>query len=349
AISTPTNVQGPAQLELVVEARLVGLYSPPPPPGNALPSMAAAQPPADTIGFMTLLAGPVADINHYARQEHAKWLLEIAHDICDPRSMRGSLDVWDPQHQQWSPVLPTDTLISSTYCYNKSVTTTTGGGKTMRAEVLERDESCWVTSVDDPVINSHILPKRMGNHLAQDIFETFCGPLTPNSSMFDPIFGLLLSRVLNTYFNSYRLGFRAMAGGQYQCHSFAEEAPGRIVTLCGRMPAVQASTYPPLHGYPASPPHPHHSSIPPAGLFRWHYLQCVIRKFGHADYLNALNINYPELPVRMEDDSGSEGDTDSDADWPSASLDHGRALQHAQEQEIERHEAITEWAAAAAV
>ncbi|KAJ6509226.1 hypothetical protein C8R47DRAFT_13362 [Mycena vitilis] len=124
----------------------------------------------------------------------AKWLLEIAPDICDPRSMRGSLDLWDLRRQQWCPVLPTDTLISSTYCYvlpqtniisltkisaRKNKSATTKSGKTTRAEVLERDEICWVTSVDDPVFNSHILPKRMGNHLAQDVFETFCGPIAP--------------------------------------------------------------------------------------------------------------------------------------------------------------------------
>ncbi|KAJ7936647.1 hypothetical protein B0H13DRAFT_2303706 [Mycena leptocephala] len=64
---------------------------------------------------------------------------------------------------------------------------------------------------------------------------------------------------------------------------------------------------------------------PPPGLIRWHYLQCVLKKFGHADYKTLPNIKYSELPLRMEGDSDDDG-TDSEAEWPSAALDRGRAV-----------------------
>jgi hypothetical protein len=71
-----------------------------------------------------------------------------------------------------------------------------------------------------------------------------------------------------------------------------------------------------LHGYGASPPQPQHAGNPPPGLIRWHYLQCVIRKFAHSDYRDLQNVYYSELPLGMEGDSDNEG-IDSEYEWPS--------------------------------
>jgi len=79
-------------------------------------------------------------------------------------------------------------------------------------------------------------------------------------------------------------------------------------TPCGSVPSWVASL-PPLHGFRASPPEPQHARNPPPGLIRWHYLQCVIRKFAHSDYRYIQNIHYCELPLAM--DSDYEG-TDSE-------------------------------------
>ena len=81
---------------------------------------------------------------------------------------------------------------------------------------------------------------------------------------------------------------------------------------------------PSLHGYRISPPQPQDPRNPPPGLIRWHYLQCVIRKFAHSDYKNLQNIHYCELSLPMEGDSDDVG-TDSEFEWPSAALDRGRA------------------------
>jgi hypothetical protein len=74
-------------------------------------------------------------------------------------------------------------------------------------------------------------------------------------------------------------------------------------------------------------------------------LQCVIRKFGHNDYKNLQNIEYCELPLRMEGDSDDEG-TDSEYEWPSAILDRGRAMQTDIEEHEERQRLVAEWTTA---
>jgi hypothetical protein len=106
----------------------------------------------------------------------------------------------------------------------------------------------------------------------------------------------------------------------------------------------QAADIPLLHGHEAIPPQPQHPCNPPPGLFRWHYLQCVIRKFAHDDYKNLQNIHYYELPLRMEGDSDDEG-TDSEYEWPSAVLDRGRAMQMDIAEHEKRQRLTAEWAA----
>ena len=102
------------------------------------------------------------------------------------------------------------------------------------------------------------------------------------------------------------------------------------------------TAYPAIHGHLASPPQPQHENVPPPGLFRWHYLQCVLKRFAHDDYKNLENINFPELPLRMEGDSDDDG-TDSEAEWPSKGLDLGRVVENSLEEREERHQAVATW------
>ena len=97
-----------------------------------------------------------------------------------------------------------------------------------------------------------------------------------------------------------------------------------------------------LHGHRISPPQPQHPSNPPPGLIRWHYLQCVIRKFAHSDYKNMQNIFYYELPIRKEGDSDDEG-ANNEHGWPTAVLDNGRAMQMEFQDYEERQRSISEW------
>jgi hypothetical protein len=99
---------------------------------------------------------------------------------------------------------------------------------------------------------------------------------------------------------------------------------------------------PAIHGHHASPPQPQLNNVPPPGLFRWHYLQCVLKRFAHEDYKNLENIDFSELPLRMEGDSDDDG-TDSEAEWPSLVLDLGRVMKNSLEEREERHRAVATW------
>ncbi|KAF8968637.1 hypothetical protein BDZ97DRAFT_1916067 [Flammula alnicola] len=141
--SAPQHLVG--QLELRISANSVGLY--PLPSTNITSDLLATQamspqPPPNTTD--------------------SKWLIDIAHDICDPAFLRGSLLVWNGAVQQWRPAAHTDPLTASIYLYDvpvgvivglskmstrtgKSVTTATGHASTMADRVKRRDGVCWVT------------------------------------------------------------------------------------------------------------------------------------------------------------------------------------------------------------
>ena len=91
-----------------------------------------------------------------------------------------------------------------------------------------------------------------------------------------------------------------------------------------------------------SPPLPDGYKHPPPGLFRWHYLQCVIRKFAHTDYRSLQHIYHSELDLPIEGDSDDEG-TDSEFEWPSAPLDLGRAMLETIDAREEQRRVVAEW------
>ncbi|KAJ7735534.1 hypothetical protein DFH07DRAFT_753812 [Mycena maculata] len=264
---------------------------------------------------LTLLSGPLEELVKYSRAEQSNWLIDIAHDICGPAAMRGSLFVWKLDAMQWSSVAPTGPLAASVYTYRlpagvvvglskicgRTHRSVTGNANTMASRFKRRDGVCWATGVRSPIINSYICPKRMGGHWARVIYRTFSptSPPIPNMSIYDERFGLTFSVAIDAYFNVYKLGLRAVGVNQYQCH---------VCTTAGETTVPTTNTG--LHGLSASPPQPHHANNPPPGLLRWHYLQCVLDKFGHADYKALPNIRYSELPFRAHGDS-DEG-TDSE-------------------------------------
>jgi len=221
----------PDHLELRIFTRSVGLYSNL--PENIIESDAHAasatmtHPPpisSSSSDFIHLLSGPINNFLIFSRQEHSKWLIDIAHDICDPLAQRGELSIWSGQ--EWKTVAHTDPLTASTYLYavpegvvvslskisardGKSKTSTSGNANTMANLVNDRDGQCWVTSVTAPLANGHLCPKRMGDHLARVIFDTFVSaPRSSTLSINDEIFGISLSLSLNTWFHNYELGLR---------------------------------------------------------------------------------------------------------------------------------------------
>ncbi|KAI0280472.1 hypothetical protein BGY98DRAFT_963564, partial [Russula aff. rugulosa BPL654] len=135
-----------------------------------------------------LLSGPLADFLLFSREEKSKWLIDIAHDICDPKQKHGKL--------LWKDVDPTDPLTASDFLYDvqdvisltkishrkgRSKTSVTGSASKMENRVKGRDrQQCWVTRGGISTSNSHVCPKRMGDHLVRDIYRTFeSTPLPP--------------------------------------------------------------------------------------------------------------------------------------------------------------------------
>ncbi|KAJ7280382.1 hypothetical protein C8J57DRAFT_1058369 [Mycena rebaudengoi] len=359
------------QLELRISAHSVGSYPRPATKIDSALLAAEAMAPSTNIATTSngvdirLLSGPLDDFVEYSGQEQSKWLVDISHDICDPAAMRGSLLVWNELAQEWRRVASTDALTASIYRYDlpdgiivglskisarvgrsRSTSNESGEVSTKADRVKRRDEQCWVTGIVSPLANSHTLPKRMGDHLARIVFHTFSPPSTPipNISIYDEMFSISLSLNLGAWFREYNLGLRLRSENQYECHNFVIVPAGHVHTILGGFDASNpmAASFPILHGSTASPPRPECDTIPPPGLIRWHYLQCVIKRFAHCDYKQLENIAYPELPLRMKGDSDDEG-TDDEAEWPSKVLDCGRALQAEEEQSEQRERFVADW------
>lgn len=99
-----------------------------------------------------------------------------------------------------------------------------------------------------------------------------------------------------------------------------------------------------IHGQTVTVPYPAAPDNPPPGLFRWHYLQCVLKQFKTAAYQKLPNIVFEERPIRLQDDSDDEeGGEGSAGGWPSATWDIGRAGYIEQELESERQRAVEGW------
>ncbi|KAI9447233.1 hypothetical protein F5148DRAFT_1252153 [Russula earlei] len=348
--NTQPHSQKIVLLELHVPTSLVRLYPQPPEFINtdSLADLAmTAGPPNSSDSTTCLLHGLLEDFLIYSRREKSQWLIDIAHDICDPLQKRGSLQVLDASGEGWINVNPTDPLIGSTYLYEieamislskisvrtgRSITSATSNATTMANQVRERDGKCWVTESEDPLTNSHMCPKRMGDHVLRIIYRDFVSTIPPPAplSIYDDICGITLTPTLDHWFDTYELGLHRVGPDLYECHSFLPpgwpEGLQRTIVGAWRTPPSAFSL---LHGHRARPPQPQHPRNPPPGLIRWHYLQCVLRK-----------------PMRMEGDSDDEGN-DSNFDWPSADLDRGRAMQGAVEQQNDLQRSVAEWIIAA--
>ncbi|KAF7360559.1 hypothetical protein MVEN_00787000 [Mycena venus] len=330
-------------LELRINSSSVRLYPVPPPTiSNDILATTAMTPGVTSPATHTvcLLSGPLGDFFQYSRQEASKWLIDLAHDICDPANLRGSLLVWKEPQQQWHLVANTDPLTASIYRYDlpvgitvglskishrvrKSVTTATGNASTMADRVKRRDRDAWGIMLGE---SSSVL-----SHLS---------PPAPNLSIYDEIFGLSLTKTLDAWFDKYEMGFRFVSPNNYECHMFAIDIVGSEYTIYGRF--RRPTVNPAVHGHHAIPPRPQLNNVPPPGLFRWHYLQCVLKRFAHDDYKNLANINFSGLPLRMEGDSDDDG-TDSEAEWPSSGLDRGRDAENSLEEREECHRAVAKW------
>ena len=214
---------------ILADSDLVGGLNPRPPPSIMNDELAPDLNSPSVFTATNLLSGPLEDFLPFIGQEQSKWLIDIAHDICDPALKRGSLKVWDEAEEIWRDVDPTDPPTPSIYLYDvwgvvvsltkiserigKSRSSATGDAATMASRVKQRDgQQCWVTRDDAPITNSHVCPKRMGDQLLRVVYRSFeSTPPPPTLSIYDEICGITLTRNLDAWFDKYELGLRFVA------------------------------------------------------------------------------------------------------------------------------------------
>lgn len=105
---------------------------------------------------------------------------------------------------------------------------------------------------------------------------------------------------------------------------------------------------PRLHGFSVMlSVHDGNESLPPQGVFDWHYLQCVLLRFGTTQYRGVPNIQYHVNPFQTASDSSDDErvmDDDADPPWPSYRFDRYLEQQWKAHWDQERREEMLEWA-----
>ena len=87
--------------------------------------------------------------------------------------------------------------------------------------------------------------------------------------------------------------------------------------------------------------------LPPKGIFDWHYLQCVLRRFGTDQYKGLPNIAFFVYPFKTADDESGdefEDDANDEPPYPSYRLDRFMAQQWEKHQEQEHFKEVAQWA-----
>ncbi|KAF9072508.1 hypothetical protein BDP27DRAFT_1261639 [Rhodocollybia butyracea] len=301
----------PAILSLCIAQRNVAIYSHSVADIKSISDVHRAyttvNPPPTIRGYLYILEDKLEEFERVTGAEMAGWLIDIAHGLCDPSERRGQLVVWD--EDQYRPVGGQDPLEAKVYEYRidvivsltkislrnvKSVTRASGLAGTMANAVKTRDGRCWVTGSTIITVNSHVCPKRMGNEQGAFIYSRYTGsPAPPGLTIYDPCFGICLCKNFDTFFDIYGIGFRKILDGngqiQYGVHNFSEHNLDRLGY------AFANSTTQPVHGFIITPPDP---TSPPPGLMYWHYLQCVIRRFGHRMFRESDNMSTLSNPCQ---------------------------------------------------
>ncbi|KAJ7805207.1 hypothetical protein B0H14DRAFT_2611577 [Mycena olivaceomarginata] len=193
-----------------------------------------------------------------------------------------SLLLRDPVDGSWRQPDPTEDLFATTYVYqpppatffqlakyslreDKSLTETIGAAKTMRENVLKRDGRCWVTK---STLKQTTTDSALEMQWLVGSCTTFAGSQSNSRS---------------GWHHSLRDPPLLLVGDRSVEHQWFKHPPPQT---------------PLLHGHRIRPPTPQGGfANPPDGLFRWHYLPCVLKLFGTTEYKELEHIAYPEKQV----------------------------------------------------
>ena len=98
----------------------------------------------------------------------------------------------------------------------------------------------------------------------------------------------------------------ATQNNTYTLHNFHPDLPD-LPTVGAALPMYRNFNLPlPHHHSVTLSVHGRNQPLPPRGVFNWHYLQCVIHRFGTSQYRGYPNIRHREYPIKTASDSSDD-------------------------------------------
>ena len=132
-------------------------------------------------------------------------------------------------------------------------------------------------------------------------------------------------------------------GNSYMLHNFDNPY---LLSFGGTVPGATNIPYLHLHSVTLSV-HTGDNSLPLKGVFNWHYLQCVLRRFGTHQYKHLPNITFFVYPFKTADDESDdefEDDVNVEPPYPSYRFDRFMEQQLEKHREQERFKEVAQWA-----
>ena len=265
----------------------------------------------------------------------------------------------------------------STISGRKSRSLTTPGSESsavnFRRLVTQRDAACVVARSSQPVVASRLIPKRIGSDGVKAIVERFVGiPETTGIRRYDPRIGITLLNNIGSWVDHHQAGFYHVTVSSPNPISYRKVSYYSIVPTWRRtilIPSTPSASTSPryqslvqllcryfqtrtcLHSAATLTlsVHAGDQPLPPQGVFNWHYLQCVIHRFGTPQYKGFPNVEFFVYPFRTGSDSPDDesiGDHDNDVDPPYPSYHFDRYLERQSESQraIEHRKDVLRWA-----
>jgi hypothetical protein len=287
------------------------------------------------VQYLQILEAQIQDLAPYAPS--AQWLA----DFCEGFFIgaAGSIFVQPltkrtdppdtPRDPSWTTLTPAAQLEGAVYEFvpskstdsflfckknESSATSEASADSSMdfRAALIRRDVGCILTG-DEPsaCIASHIVPKRLGDDRINSILS-WANCANP-SGRFDMRVGILVTATIDRYIDDMHLCFRKVVRPQRKCirhpdptwqgqdtYMVQQLAPGGI--------DEPVSMNPRLHGRIVTlPSHRNEQELPPAIIYQWHYVQCVLTRFGK-DLPAEGRLCYLNIPFRTRTEKEDSDD-----------------------------------------
>ncbi|CAA7268420.1 unnamed protein product [Cyclocybe aegerita] len=329
--------------------------------------------------YLYLIEGTIQDIGLYAGTT-VDWVIKVAHLICAPfgagqvyTHTTGTPQNWYNRDRgtDWRRVSLGDPLLPGIYEFEtsspivlsrlsdrQSRSKTSRGSESsataFRRDIQLRDGVCVVTGALSSFVASHLIPKRMGTDGAKTVVTEFVGAQAAlGVHRFHPMIGILLLKTLDDRVDQYTLGFYHNTDDTYTLHNFETD---QDVTIVGFESSIFSgpSVFPRLHLHQMMlSVHGGNEPLPPKGVFDWHYLQCVAKRFATSDYKTVPGIYFHVYPFKTADDESDdefefEDNGEAEPPYPTYRFDRFLAEQGRIQRMHERAQEVARWSAGVA-